>query len=350
MKNRYILFRTLVFLTAVFFINVTDSKAQDKTEEASAAQTFKAFLESFVVKEYRKEKQKLKANAIFSGGGIGSLALAGAVYAASEEGVVFKRVGGTSSGAVLASLYAAGYTPKEIAEIISETNFRDFVQGEIKFSYFVTHMDSLTRNYSYFKSDIIYTWIKELLNKKGISKFKDLNMPLKIVATDILHHRRVIFDKEKYPDMEVALAIKMSIAIPLFFSPVEWNDPLLPSETAKCLMLDGSILSTYPSDLFSHFAERDVPTIGFILIDDERNDADSIKDLVDFVKQIVNTVHIHHEAEAIRRVKAIHNITISTGRIRSIQFDISEEDKKALFDIGYNKMKEYLKNWNRGYF
>lgn len=347
MKTRSILFKILVFLTVVFFINVTDSNAQDKSKEESASQTFKAFLENFVVKEYRKDKQKLKANAIFSGGGIGSLALAGAVYAASEEGVVLKRVGGTSSGAVLASLYAAGYTPKEIAKIISDTNFNNFVQGEIKFSYFVTHMDSLARNYSYFNSNVIYNWIKELLNKKGVSKFRDLKIPLKIVATDILHHRRVIFDKEKYPDMEVALAIKMSVAIPLFFSPVEWNDPLLPSENAKCLMLDGSILSTYPSDLFSHFTEKDVPTFGFILTDDERKDVTSVSDLVDFVRQIINTTTIFHESESIKKASYVYNVTISSSDVRSIQFDISEEAKKVLFDTGYNKMKYYLREWRK---
>ncbi|MBM3253521.1 MAG: patatin-like phospholipase family protein [Candidatus Omnitrophica bacterium] len=350
MKNNSIFFnKTLVFLI-IYYLTISVSYAEDRDKTISNPRTFKEFLENFVVREYKaKRLKKIKANAIFSGGGVSSLALSGAIYACDEEAIVFKRVGGTSAGAVLASLYAAGYTPREIAKIISDTDFKNFVQGEIKFPYFIIHIDSLAKNYSYFNSDVIYKWIKELLNKKGISTFKDLKVPLKIVATDIFHHRRVIFDKEKYPDLEVAEAIKMSVAIPLFFTPVEWNDPLLPAGNSKCLMLDGSILSTYPADLFGHFTERDVPTFGFILVDDERNDVGSISDVVDFMKQIINTVNIYHDTEAIKKAPYVYSITISSGKIRSIQFDISEEDKKALFDLGYNKMKEYLKNWKRYY-
>jgi NTE family protein len=345
MRNRHRLLKALVFIIICLF-NFSDSYAQDKADSSTG--TFKDFLENFIIRDYRDKKpQRIKANAIFSGGGISSLVLSGAIYAADEEGIKFKRVGGTSAGAVLASLYAAGYTPKEIAQIISDANFKSFVQGDIKFPYFITHMDTLARNYAYFNSESIYVWIKGLLAKKGVSTFKDLKMPLKIVATDIFHHRRVIFDREKYPDMEVAEVLRMSIAIPLFFNPVEWNDPLLPKDNSKCLMLDGSIFSTYPSDLFSHFTEKDVPTFGFILIDDERKDVNSVSDLVDFVRQIINTTTIFHESESIKEASYVYNVTISSGSVRSIQFDISEDAKKALFDTGYNKMKDYLKEWRK---
>ncbi|MFH0838771.1 MAG: patatin-like phospholipase family protein [Candidatus Omnitrophota bacterium] len=344
------LLKLLVILT-ILFAALANSYGQDEKEPPAAPQTFREFLDNFIVKEYRiRKSHTIKANAVFSGGGVGSLALAGVLYAADEEGIVFKRVGGTSGGAILASLYAAGYNPKEIAQIISETNFKDFVKGDITMPYFVTHIDSLRKNYAYFDNDALYNWIKDLLGKKGVVAFKDLQVPLKIAATDIYHHRRVIFDKESYPDMEVALALKMSSAIPIFFTPVEWTDPLLPAADARCLMLDGSILSTYPSDLFGSFREKDVYTFGFVLVDDERNDVSSINDIVDYVKQIINTIVISHETESIRKASYVYNLTISTGKIRAIQFDISEEDKKSLFDTGYNKMKEYLKNWKKRHF
>ena len=54
---------------------------------------------------------------IFSGGGIKGFALVGAFQVLEEKGYEFKRVAGTSAGAILASFIAAGYTRKEIRSI-----------------------------------------------------------------------------------------------------------------------------------------------------------------------------------------------------------------------------------------
>ena len=51
----------------------------------------------------------MKINGVFEGGGVKGIALAGAVSAANEQGYTFHEVAGTSSGAIVAALLAAGY-------------------------------------------------------------------------------------------------------------------------------------------------------------------------------------------------------------------------------------------------
>ncbi len=46
---------------------------------------------------------------VFEGGGIRAIALAGAAVAAMDAGYPFRRAAGTSAGAMVASLVAAGY-------------------------------------------------------------------------------------------------------------------------------------------------------------------------------------------------------------------------------------------------
>lgn len=66
-------------------------------------------------------------NAVFEGGGVKGIALAGAVQAAEQRGIRFSRVAGTSSGAIVAALVAAGYTAAEMKQLIEAMPFRSFL-------------------------------------------------------------------------------------------------------------------------------------------------------------------------------------------------------------------------------
>lgn len=60
------------------------------------------------------EQLDLCADAVFEGGGVKGIGLVGAVAAAEEKGYRWMNVAGTSAGAIVASLLAAGYTGIEL--------------------------------------------------------------------------------------------------------------------------------------------------------------------------------------------------------------------------------------------
>ena len=55
-----------------------------------------------------------------SGGGIKGIAHVGAIKALEEAGVTFNYVSGTSSGSIIATLYACGFTTDEMYEIFTK--------------------------------------------------------------------------------------------------------------------------------------------------------------------------------------------------------------------------------------
>jgi NTE family protein len=61
-----------------------------------------------------------KADAVFEGGGVKGVALAGSIAVAKSLGVQWQRVAGTSAGAITACLLAAGYTGEELIPILAE--------------------------------------------------------------------------------------------------------------------------------------------------------------------------------------------------------------------------------------
>lgn len=65
----------------------------------------------------------MEINAVFEGGGVKGISLAGAVEATERAGRTFKKVAGTSSGAIVATLLAAGYEGEEMSRIIQGTSF-----------------------------------------------------------------------------------------------------------------------------------------------------------------------------------------------------------------------------------
>src|SRR5512144_2036470 len=79
---------------------------------------------------------------VFEGGGCRASAYAGAYSSAYEHGVRFSEVAGTSAGAIVAALIAAGAEPEFLLNELRELDFRDFLYAP-KRPVFSSHLGSL---------------------------------------------------------------------------------------------------------------------------------------------------------------------------------------------------------------
>ena len=61
---------------------------------------------------------------VCEGGGIKGIALLGAIYYLNEQGYEFKKIAGTSAGAIVASLLAVGYKGNELKDILFNIDFK----------------------------------------------------------------------------------------------------------------------------------------------------------------------------------------------------------------------------------
>ena len=65
-----------------------------------------------------------KADGVFEGGGVKGIGLVGSLTVFEEEGYTdWQRVAGTSSGAIVASLLAAGYSALELQDLIMDLDY-----------------------------------------------------------------------------------------------------------------------------------------------------------------------------------------------------------------------------------
>lgn len=114
-------------------------------------------------------------NGVFEGGGVKGISLAGAVRAAEKHGAQFHRVAGTSSGSIVASMIAAGYTADEMKELIMTTSFTKFLKRAPLFNLaLIGPALRVLLKKGLYAGEALEEWIRQLLLVKGIRTFGDL--------------------------------------------------------------------------------------------------------------------------------------------------------------------------------
>ena len=272
---------------------------------------------------------------IFEGGGVRGVAIAGAVAAAQDSGVIFDRVIGTSAGALVASLIAAGYTSSELSETVCSVEWRsllDPVPGA-RIPVIGKHIALILKKGIYRGDRLEKVW-GDLLAAKGVRTFGDLRpRTLTVVATD-LNHSRGIAIPEALPSygidplsFPVARAVHMSAAIPFLFTPVPLRD-LSRGETV--LMADGAMAANYPIGL----AEPDAAVLGFRLDADNR---DHPHERIAGPASLARAVMLSgiRARYSLPRPLAADTESIQIPVSTDLDFDMDNEAAREAFDRGY---------------
>ena len=101
---------------------------------------------------------------MLSGGGAKGLSHIGVLKALEESGIPIDYITGTSSGALVGSLYSAGYSPEEIEAIFLSEEFQIMVAGEMK-----AEQRFLIRNEVPHPGVVSVSFSKDSLLKRSIS-------------------------------------------------------------------------------------------------------------------------------------------------------------------------------------
>ncbi len=157
------------------------------------------------------------ALALGSGGARG-YAHIGVIEALEERGYDIVGIAGTSMGAVVGGLHAAGRLPA-YTDWVSDLNHRDVLRL----------LDPSIKGPGVIRADKILARVSELL---GGARIEELAIPFTAVATDLLAHKEVWFQQGP-----VDVAIRASIALPSIITPVVLNGRLL---------ADGGLMNPLP--------------------------------------------------------------------------------------------------------
>ncbi|MEP2238213.1 MAG: patatin-like phospholipase family protein [Maribacter sp.] len=196
------------------------------------------------------EQNKPKIGLVLSGGGAKGMAHIGALKVIEEAGVKIDYIGGSSMGAIVGALYAAGYTANELDSLFKVTNIGSLIQDNLPRSAktFYEKEDSeryaLTLPFKNFKvtvppaisggQNIYNEFVRLLYHVKDINDFNKLPTPFVCIATDIETGKQVILNSGYLPE-----AILASGTLPSLFEPTVINDRVL---------IDGGVVNNYPID------------------------------------------------------------------------------------------------------
>lgn len=188
-------------------------------------------------------------NLVFEGGGVKGIAYVGAMQVLGQRGHLdhIGRVGGTSAGAINATLYALGYTLAEQLDLLKSTDFAKFMDDSFGI---LRDVRRLAKNFGWYKGDFFDGWIGEIVEGKLGNRratFRDLEAAhrpdLYVIGTNLSTGFAEVFSKERQPDMPIATAVRISMSIPLFFAAVRHG----PRED---VYVDGGVQLNYPVKLF----------------------------------------------------------------------------------------------------
>ncbi|MDU4695208.1 MULTISPECIES: patatin-like phospholipase family protein [Paenibacillus] len=302
-------------------------------------------------------------NGVFEGGGVKGISLAGAVRAAEKYGARFHRVAGTSSGSIIASMIAAGYSADEMKDLIMTTSFSKFLKRAPIFNLaLVGPALRILFKKGLYAGEALEEWVRQILLAKGIRTFGDLTPgKLTIIASDITSGKIMVLpdDLDKIginpATFEVARAVRMSCSIPYFFDPVLLR---LPPKLAKgkpfaeqfLHIVDGGLLSNFPLWLFDREeprqGERRVPTVGFQMVGKNTNKPHGITGPFSMLQAIVETMLSAHDERYIEQSNRYRTVKIPTLGIGTTQFDISDEESLLLFESGFLAGDRFFGSWN----
>lgn len=288
---------------------------------------------------------------VFSGGGVKAFAFAGAIEVLEKAGYRFKRLGGTSAGAIVAALLAAGYTSDEIKkhmEALEPALLLDRKADGFRFPFF--KWLKLYWRMGLFSGNAFEKWMKQLLLAKGVDTFADLpSGALSIIVSDISRGEMVVLpdNLDQYgidPNtFSVARAVRMSCSLPFFFEPIA----LYNQKGEKCLMIDGGILSNFPLWLFdSGDALPERPFLGLQLSNkSEVMMSRKIKNAIELFRGLFTTMREAHDAKYISKYKTSNIIFIPVNHVETADFGLSKEERERLAKIGKEKAERFLKKW-----
>ncbi len=196
---------------------------------------------------------------VLSGGGASSFCHVGVLMALEEHGIPIDYITGTSGGALVGALYAAGYSPEEIKTLILSEAFELMSQGELASNqHFILReedQNASTISFSFSRDSILSKSLPtnfressyldfEMMRLLGTTSasygadFDSLFVPFRCVASDIVNKESVVFEGGYLNE-----AVRASMTYPFYLRPIRVGGKLL---------FDGGLYNNFPADVMYH--------------------------------------------------------------------------------------------------
>lgn len=268
-----------------------------------------------IVKEIKTNNIKFNTLSL-SGGGIKGIVFLGALKYLNENNLLnnINTFCGVSVGSIICFLIIIGYKYNDLYKFIMNLDIKKFINIDLNL---------FLDKYGFNDGKDIINILKIFMKKKNIKEditFKELyeltKKELIISISNITDKKVEYINYINYPDREVLLTIRMSISIPIIFSPVIYNDKYY---------IDGSCLD----DLICKNNDNTL----YLYI----NNDNKIINLETYFSNIINTLIYKKNINDCKNL-----IIFNISNIDTFNFNISKEKIEELFNLGYKKTYDYF--------
>ncbi len=250
--------------------------------------------------------KQYKIGIALSGGGIRGLCHAGVLKALDEYGIKPAVLSGVSAGAVVAALYADGYTPDEIAALFEDVSFRKMAQIQIP-------------DGGIFSIKAFEHFMGRTLRAK---RFEDLSIPTYIVATD--------FDKGQIVEFCEGILIHPLVAscsIPILF---------VPKKIKGVHYVDGGVLKNFPVSTIRPLCDYLIGINASPIVADEYK--------LTLMSVAQRTYHFMFKANILYDKQLCDLLIEPVDLAHYDMFDV--EKGREIFELGYQTAKKTLSEMN----
>ncbi|WP_293156684.1 MULTISPECIES: patatin-like phospholipase family protein [unclassified Microcoleus] len=328
------------------------------------------------------EQNQIYADAIFEGGGVRGLAFLGALRCCHDLGIRWRKLAGTSAGAITAAVLATDLSMDDLEELL----------GQLDYSLFLTQKNSplilngdpaddlqspawtllfltISRQMGEYSAQPFRQWLEATLSKGHLHTFADVKKQLKerelkvvisnlsrgemLVLPDDLRRQDSADSDALYQqlrlqnpeDFSVAEAVRLSMSIPLFFEPGKLGDDLI---------VDGGILSNFPLWIYDKQSVGSTPvmprwfTFGFRLVDTGIESQVKINTPLSMLAAMFRTMmkarDRYHQREMDKG--RVINIDVSEAGVTTTDFQLDGDRKAKLYRLGYLSTKRFFLSSN----
>lgn len=311
----------------------------------------------------------LDADLVLEGGGVKGTALVGAIAALEEAGYRFRRIAGTSSGALVGALAAAGVSATALHGLLIDTEYSTFLDATFWKRLPIPLVDDALAELfdrGLYKGDLLHDFIAAHLHAQGVTTFADLRIDdsgmdpsvpperrykLVVVASDLVRLRLVRipwYVEREYgitPDtMPVADAVRMSTAIPFFFKPFPLRSALTQQTS---VMVDGGLVSNFPVDIFDR-TDGTPPRWPTFYISLESATPPTLRlqepsNIIDLLRALVVTGLNGRDNAELDAPQTVHRtVYIDTSYVDATDFSIDRAMRERLYADGYAATRQFL--------
>lgn len=277
---------------------------------------------------------------VLSGGGAKGIAHIGVIQALEDNDIPIDYITGTSMGAIVGGLYASGYTPQEMLQLLMSKEFTDWSTGIINqdltyyfdkstptpafFTLNFALKDTTKQSSGILPSSFInpipmnfaFMELFSAYTAQCNRDFNNLYVPFRCIASDVFNKRKLVCSSGDLGD-----AIRASMSFPIVFKPI-YKDGLP--------LFDGGIYDNFPVDVMrKDFAPEFIIGIDVSSASSKIN----VNNLIDQVEAMVIQDHgtVIPDSLGVRM-----NLNLSA-------FGLLDFNKaKTIYQIGYNHTIELI--------